>query len=57
MRIHSLDFMEFLWANGIADEQISYPRGFFEKGEMIPAEINERMLQLAVSLFHRWSIK
>lgn len=49
--------MEFLWANGIADEQISYPRGFFEKGEMIPAEINERMLQLAVSLFHRWSIK
>ena len=46
MRIHSLDFMEFLWANGITDEQISYLRGFFEREEMIPAEINERMLQL-----------
>ena len=44
--MHSLDFMEFLWANGIAEEQIDYLRGFMEKEEMVPYEVNERLLHL-----------
>ena len=44
--MYSLDFMEFLWANGISDEQIDYLRGFLEREEAVPYEINERLLRL-----------
>ena len=44
--MHSLDFMEFLWAEGISDAQISYIKGFLDREEMIPPDINERLLYL-----------
>ena len=44
--MHSLDFMEFLWAEGISDSQISYIKGFLDREEMIPSDINERLLYL-----------
>ena len=46
VKMHSLDFMEFLWANGISEAQIAYLKGFLDREEMVPYEINERMLHL-----------
>ena len=46
VNMHSLDFMEFLWANGISDDQIAYLKGFLEREEAVPNEINERILRL-----------
>ena len=46
MVMYSLDYEEFLWAKGFKDEQIQYIKGFFEREEIIPHEINERMQDL-----------
>jgi len=42
MMMYSLDFEEFLWAYGYEDETIRYLRGFFDKKEKVPTELNER---------------
>lgn len=46
LTMHSLDFEEFLWAKGYGEEQISYLKSFFDSGEKIPTEINEKFEQL-----------
>lgn len=46
VEMYSLDFEEFLWANGVTDEAISALKGYFERKEKVPPEINERYLHL-----------
>ncbi len=46
LTMHPLDFEEFLWAKGYGEEQISYLKSFFDSGEKIPTEINEKFEQL-----------
>ena len=42
----SLDFEEFLWANGIGEGSIAQLRGYYERHEAVPAAMHERMLEL-----------
>ena len=42
----SLDFEEFLWANGISEEAIGYIKEYFEKKETVPLATHEKMMQL-----------
>lgn len=42
----SLDFEEFLWANGISNEAIGYIRDYFNKKERVPLAMHEKMMQL-----------
>ena len=44
--MYSLDFEEFLWAYGYDDEAIDYLKGFFERKEKVPFEINEKFENL-----------
>lgn len=44
--MHSMDFEEYLWAKGYKEEQISYIKSFFDKGEMVPKDINEKIESL-----------
>lgn len=44
--MYSLDFEEFLWAYGYDGNTIEYVKGFFEKKEKVPAELNERFENL-----------
>lgn len=46
MRMNSLDFEEFLWANGVEETSIEHVRGFYERHEKVPEAVNGRMLQL-----------
>lgn len=41
----SLDFEEFLWANGISKEAIGYVKEYFEKKETVPIAMHEKMMQ------------
>lgn len=47
--MYSLDFEEFLWANGVTEEAVSSLRGYFERKEKVPSngkdEINERYMK------------
>lgn len=45
IEMHSLDFEEFLWANGIQQESIEYLKEFFDKKLIIPDDINKRYLK------------
>lgn len=42
----SLDFEEFLWANGISEEAIGYIKDYFDKKETVPSAMHEKMMQL-----------
>lgn len=42
----SLDFEEFLWANGISEEAIGYIKEYFDKKETVPSAMHEKMMQL-----------
>ena len=42
----TMDFEEFLWANGYGEETISHLENYFEKKETIPSSIHEKMKQL-----------
>lgn len=42
----SLDFEEFLWANGISKEAIGYIKEYFDKKETVPIAMHEKMMQL-----------
>lgn len=46
LEMNSLDFEEFLWANGIGEEPIGYLRELFEKKETVPLSVHERMMEL-----------
>ena len=46
LEMYSLDFEEFLWANGISEEAISYLKEYFEKKESVPFATHEKMMQL-----------
>lgn len=40
--MYSMDFEEFLWANGYSDEAIAYLKDFFEKRKAVPQEIHQK---------------
>ena len=44
--LHSLDFEEYLWAKGYTEEHIRSLKEYFDKKEVIPFAINERMERL-----------
>ena len=46
VEMHSLDFEEFLWACGIQEQSVTILREYFEKQEVVPADINEKYEQL-----------
>lgn len=46
IEMHSLDFEEFLWANGITSQSISDIKEYFDKKEVVPLAMNERMMNL-----------
>ena len=46
LEMHSLDFEEFLWANGFDDEKTNYVKEFFDKNKEVPPSTHTRMLEL-----------
>ena len=46
LEMHSLDFEEFLWANGVSKEGVNYIKEYFDKKEVVPTAMHERMLSL-----------
>ena len=46
IEMNSLDFEEFLWANGISPTSILDIKGYFERKETIPLAMHEKMLEL-----------
>jgi len=46
LEMHSLDFEEFLWANGVKPGSIDDIRNYFEKHEPVPTAMHERMMEL-----------
>jgi predicted AAA+ superfamily ATPase len=46
LEMYSLDFEEFLWANGVTKNSISDIKDYYEKKKPVPAAMHERMLEL-----------
>ncbi len=46
LEMYSLDFEEFLWANGISESSVADLRSYFECKEKVPAAIHEKMMSL-----------
>ena len=46
IEMNSLDFEEFLWANGIQKESIDYLKEFYNKKIIVPDDINNKYLKL-----------
>ena len=46
LTMYSLDFEEFLWANGISEQAIEELREYYIKKEIIPSGINDKYLKL-----------
>ncbi len=46
LEMYSLDFEEFLWANGVSSESINDIKEYFIEKEKVPAAMHERMMQL-----------
>lgn len=44
--MYSLDFEEYLWANGISDQSIQDIRDYYENKEPVPQAMHEKMLEL-----------
>jgi predicted AAA+ superfamily ATPase len=44
--MYSLDFEEFLWANGVLPGSIADIREYFDKKKTVPAAMHERMIEL-----------
>lgn len=42
LMMHPLDFEEFLWAMGYKSETIEYLRGFYERDEKVPDDLNRK---------------
>jgi len=45
IEMHSLDFEEYLWANGFDDKAISYLKEYFDKREKVPVSMHESMMK------------
>lgn len=46
LEMYSLDFEEFLWANGMSEEGIGYLREYFEKNEEVPSSTHNKMMNM-----------
>lgn len=46
LEMYSLDFEEFLWANGTSEEAIEYIKEYFDKNEEVPEAMHIRMMEL-----------
>lgn len=46
IKMYSLDFEEFLWANGYDDNAINIIKEYFESGEQIPEVIHKKYIEL-----------
>ena len=46
LTMYSLDFEEFLWANGISEQAIEELKEYYVKKEVIPSGINDKYLKL-----------
>jgi len=46
LTMYSLDFEEYLWANGYNDDTISVLKNYFEKQEKVPEELNKKFLSI-----------
>ena len=46
LEMYSLDFEEFLWANGISENGIAYLKEYFDKNEEIPSATHNKMINL-----------
>lgn len=46
LELFSLDFEEFLWANGISKEGVGYLKEYFDKKKSVPIATHERMMEL-----------
>ena len=46
LEMYSLYFEEFLWANGIEEQSILDVKEFFDKKEVVPQAMHERMMEL-----------
>lgn len=46
LEMHSLDFEEFLWANGMSEDGIRYLKEYFEKKEIVPSSTHDKMMNL-----------
>ena len=44
--MHSLDFEEFLWANGVTSASVADIREHFDKRKVVPAAMHERVMEL-----------
>ena len=46
LEMHSLDFEEFLWANGISKKGVGYIKEYFDNKEEVPEAMHNKMLEL-----------
>ena len=46
LEMHSLDFEEFLWANGVSPASIADINEYFSKKKSVPSAMHERMMEL-----------
>jgi predicted AAA+ superfamily ATPase len=46
LEMHSLDFEEFLWANGVQPRSVADIKAYFEKNEVVPPAMHDRMTEL-----------
>lgn len=46
LEMHSLDFEEFLWANGISKEGIGYLTEYFEENKLVPSATHDKMMNI-----------
>ncbi|MDR0596388.1 MAG: ATP-binding protein [Clostridiales Family XIII bacterium] len=46
LEMHSLDFEEFLWANGVSPESIRDIKGYYDAAKPVPAAMHGRMMEL-----------
>ena len=46
LEMYSLDFEEFLWANGLSETSIADLKGYFDRKEKVPTAIHEKMMEL-----------
>jgi len=46
LEMHSLDFEEFLWANGVSPQSIADVRAYYETKAPVPLAMHERMMEL-----------
>lgn len=44
--MYSMDFEEFLWANGVKEASVGDIREYFEKREPVPAAMHDKMMEL-----------